>query len=148
MPTVGIGWSARPWLELQAALAGFGSRPTVLAAAGSARVAQEYAAVGAGTCARAGRALQPCFALAGGVLRTSVDGEADAPAAAHSVERWSLLLDAAAAARLNFPGRYHLTLAAHVQVAEPYLAIHVVDTLAATSGRPNLLFSLTVGAWL
>ena len=43
---------------------------------------------------------------------------------------------------------YHLTLAAHVQVAEPYIAIHVVDTLVATSGRPNVLLSLTLGAWL
>ena len=40
-------------------------------------------------------------------------------------------------ARLSLPGRYHLTLAAHVQVAEPYIAIHFVDTLVATSGRPN-----------
>jgi hypothetical protein len=41
-----------------------------------------------------------------------------------------------------------VTLAAHVQVAEPYIAIHVVDTLVATSGRPNVLLSLTLGAWL
>ena len=148
MPIVRIGWSARPWLELQATVAGFGSRPAVVSASGSARVGQEYAVVGAGTCARAGRTLQPCVALAGGVLRTAIDGEADAPADAHFVERWSFLLDAGAGARLNLPGRYHLTLAAHVQVAEPYIAIHVVDTLAATSGRPNVLLSLTLGAWL
>ena len=34
-------------------------------------------------------------------------------------------------------GPDHLTLAAHVQVAEPYVAIHIVDTLVATSGRPE-----------
>jgi len=148
MPIVRIGWSARPWLELQATVAGFGSRPAVVSASGSARVGQEYAVVGAGSCARAGRTLQPCVALAGGVLRTAIDGAADAPADAHFVERWSFLLDAGAGARLNLPGRYHVTLAAHVQVAEPYIAIHVVDTLVATSGRPNVLLSLTLGAWL
>jgi hypothetical protein len=148
MPIVRIGWSARPWLELQATVAGFGSRPAVVSTSGSARVGQDYAVVGAGTCARAGRTLQPCVALAGGVLRTAIDGEADAPADAHFVEQWSFLLDAGAGARLNLPGRYHLTLAAHVQVAEPYIAIHVVDTLVATSGRPNVLLSLTLGAWL
>jgi hypothetical protein len=148
MPIVRIGWSARPWLELQATVAGFGSRPAIVSTRGSARVDQEYAVVGAGTCARAGRTLQPCVAFAGGVLRTAIDGEADAPADAHFVERWSFLLDAGAGARLNLPGRYHLTLAAHVQVAEPYIAIHVVDTLVATSGRPNVLLSLTLGAWL
>jgi len=148
MPMVRIGWSARPWLELQATVAGFGSRPAVVSASGSARVGQEYAVVGAGVCAFAGRTLQPCVALAGGVLRTAIDGEADAPADAHFVERWSFLLDAGAGARMNVLGRYHLTLAAHVQVAEPYIAIHVVDTLVASSGRPNVLLSLTLGAWL
>ena len=148
MPIVRIGWRARPWLELQAELAGFGSRPTIASAAGSAHVGQEYAVAGAGTCGRAGRTLQPCAGLAAGVLRTAIDGEADAPADAHFVERWSFMLDAGVGARLNLPGRYHLTLTAHVQIAEPYVAIHVVDTLVATSGRPNLLVSLTVGAWL
>lgn len=148
MPIVRIGWTARPWLELQAAVAGFGSRPAVVSASGSARVAQDSAVVGAGVCARAERTLQPCVALSGGVLRTAIDGQADAPADAHSVERWSFLLDAGAGARLNLPGRYHLTLAAHVQVAEPYIAIHVVDARVATSGRPNFLLSLTIGAWL
>ena len=61
-----------------------------------------------------------------------------APADAHFVERWSFLLDGSLGARLRLPGRYHLTLAAHVQVAEPYVAIHFVDTLVATSGHPNL----------
>jgi len=148
MPIVRVGWMVRPWLELQAESAGFGSRPTVASAAGSARVAQAYAVVGAGSCARARRTVQPCVALSAGVLRTAVDGAADAPADAHFVERWSLLLDGSLGARVNLPGRYHLTLAAHVHMAEPYVAIHLVDTLVATSGRPNLLVSLTVGAWL
>jgi len=82
------------------------------------------------------------------VLRTAIDGEAVAPGSGHSVERWSFLLDGSLGARLRLPGRYHLTLAAHVQVAEPYVAIHFVDTLVATSGHPTLGLSLTVGAWL
>ena len=43
---------------------------------------------------------------------------------------------------------YHVTFAAHVQLAEPYVAIHVLDTVVATTGRPNLLLTLTLGAWL
>jgi hypothetical protein len=148
MPLVRVGGMLRPWLELHAELAGFGSRPTVASVAGSAHVAQAYAVGGAGGCARDGHTLQPCIALSAGVLRTAIDGEADAPADAHFVERWSFLLDGSLGARVNLPGRYHLTLAAHVQVAQPYVAIHLADTLVATSGRPNLLVSLTVGAWL
>ena len=82
------------------------------------------------------------------MLRTAIDGQAEAPATAHFVERWSFLLDGSLGARMRLPGRYYLTLAAHVQVAEPYVAIHIADTVVATTGYPNLLFSLTVGAWL
>jgi hypothetical protein len=39
-------------------------------------------------------------------------------------------------------------MAAHVQVAAPYVAIYFNDNRVATTGRPNLLLSLTVGAWL
>jgi hypothetical protein len=148
MPIVRFGWAARPPLVLQAALAGFGSRPSVAIAAGGARIAQQYAVLGACYCGGGARTVQPAFALSAGVLRTAVDGEADAPSAPHSIEQWSFLLDGSAGARLNLPGRYHLTLAAHVQVAAPYIAIHIVDTVVATSGRPNFLVSLTVGAWL
>jgi len=155
MPVVEVGWNAQAimpslmpsWLALHAALAGFGSRPSVETATGSARVAQQYAVVGVRGCLGT-RALQPCGALAAGVLRTAIDGQAAVPEDAHSIERWSFLLDASLGARLRVTGRYHLTLAAHVQVAEPYVAIHFVDTLVATSGRPNLLLSLTLGAWL
>jgi hypothetical protein len=51
-------------------------------------------------------------------------------------------------AGLRLPGRYYLTLAAHVHMAEPYVTIYFVDRVVATSGRPNLALTLTVGAWL
>jgi hypothetical protein len=125
-----------------------GSRPAVTAAAGSARVAQQYGTFGACICAPAAQPIGLALALAAGVLRTAVDGQADAPERAHAIARWSLLLDASVGARLRLPDRYYLTLAAHVQVAQPYVAIHFVDTLVATTGRPNLLVTVTAGAWL
>jgi len=82
------------------------------------------------------------------VLRTAIDGEADPPAQAHSVNRWSVLLDGSVGARISGPSQTFLTLAAHVQVATPYVAVHIADTVAATTGRLNLLLTLTVGAWL
>lgn len=152
MPIVRIGWSARSWLVLEGALAGFGSRPTVTSAAGSARIAQQYGVLGGCYCVRGEGTLQPHVTISAGVLRTAIDGQADAPGDAHFVERWSFLVDGSVGARLRVAGRYHLTLSTHVQVATPYVAIHFVDTVAdtvvATSGKPNLLFSLTVGAWL
>jgi hypothetical protein len=92
--------------------------------------------------------LQPYLALAAGALHTAVDGTADAPAEAHVVDRWSFLVEGSVGARVHLPGRTFFTLALHAQVAAPYVAIHIADTRVATTGRPNLLLTLTVGAWL
>jgi hypothetical protein len=148
MPVVRLGWTASSWLDVQGEVAGFGSRPTITTATGSARVAQQYAVLGGCYCLPSARALGPMIAVSAGVLRTAIDGQADAPANAHFVERWSFLLEGSLGARLRLPGRYHLTLAGHAQVAAPYVAIHFVDALVATSGYPNLGLSLTVGARL
>jgi hypothetical protein len=148
LPIARFGWTASPRLVLQATAAGLGSRPAVTTPAGSARVAQHYGMVGACFCAPAVQPIGPFATLAAGVLRTAVDGQADAPERAHLVARWSLLVEASVGARVRLPGRYFLATAAHVQLAEPYIAIHFIDTLVATSGRPNLLVSLTAGAWL
>jgi hypothetical protein len=88
------------------------------------------------------------LALSAGVLRTSVEGRADSPRQGHTVDQWSFLLDGSLGAALRLPDRYTLTLAAHVQMADPYVAIHFVDRVVATTGRPNLALTLTVGAWL
>ena len=148
LPTVRVGWATRSGLVLHAALAGFGSRPTLTAPAGSARVAQQFGLLGISTGAPSMQRIRLYAALAAGVLRTAIDGQADAPAEAHVVERWSFLLDGSAGARVRLPGQTFFTLALHVHVAAPYVAVHIADTLVATTGRPNLLLTLTVGAWL
>lgn len=147
LPTAHVAWLARAWLMIQASVAGLGSRPPVTTTAGSARVAQQYAIVGAYYRLRAPR-LWPFFGLAAGVLRTSVDGQASFGPGGQSSERWSGLLDLGLGAGLRLFNRFYVALAAHAQVAEPYLAIHIVDKIDATSGRPNLLLTLTLGAWL
>ena len=148
LPTVRVGWATRSGLVLHAAVAGFGSRPTLTAPAGSARVAQQFGLLGLSTGAPSMQRIRLYAALAAGVLRTAIDGQADAPAEAHVVERWSFLLDGSAGARVRLPGQTFFTLALHVQIAAPYVAVHIADTLVATTGRPNLLLTLTVGAWL
>jgi hypothetical protein len=147
LPTLRVAWAPRPWLMVQASLAGFGSRSMVSTAEGSARVAEQYALVGGYYRLRAAQRFWPVVGLAAGVLRTSIDGQTG-PGTGHSAERWSALLDATLGAGLRLAGRYYLTVAAHAQLAQPYVAIHIVDRLGATCGRPNLLLTLTVGAWL
>jgi hypothetical protein len=148
LPVVRVGWPARDWLGLQVELAGLGSRPSVATDVGAAEVGQQYGVLGACFCERSNGGLRLYLALAGGLLRTTVDGRANAPGEGHSIERWSFLLDARVGARWRSPGRYYLTLAGHVQVAEPYVAIHILGAPVATTARPNLLLTLTVGAWL
>jgi hypothetical protein len=148
MPTVGVGWATRPWLIVQASAAGLGSRPTVANAAGSARVAQQFAVLGASYRFRPSQRLWPFFGLSAGALHTSVEGRTGLGTTGHNLGRWSALLDLSLGTGLRLYGRYTLTLAAHVQMAQPYVAIDIVDTVGATTGRPNLLLTLTVGAWL
>ncbi len=148
LPILRVDWAARSWLVAQAALAGLGSRPTVTTTVGSAQVAQQYGILGGCFRFRSDRRLWPLFALAAGVMHTSVEGQPGLGAEARSVDQWSFLMDGSLGAGLRLYRRYYLTMAAHVQMAEPYVAIHFVDAVVATSGRPNLLLTLTVGAWL
>ena len=148
LPTARVDWARPSGLVLHAALAGLGSRPTLNGQAGSARVAQQFGLLGAGIGAPSTRRIRPYAALSGGVLRTAIDGAADAPAEGHADVRWSFLLEGSVGARVSVPGRTFFTLAAHVQVAAPYVAVHIGDTVVGTTGRPNFLLTLTVGAWL
>ena len=148
LPTVRVGWAARPWLVMQASAAGLGSRSAVATTAGNARVVQQYAVLGGFYRLRSAQRLWPFFGLAAGALRTSVEGQDGLGTGGHTAEQWSGLIDVSLGTWLRLYGRSYLSLAAHAQVAAPYVAIHIVDTVGATSGRPNLLLSLTVGAWL
>jgi hypothetical protein len=66
----------------------------------------------------------------------------------HSIAQWSFVLEASAGARFRLSTRAHLTAAVHVQLAEPYVDIRVVNAGPATSGRPNVLLTFAVGEWL
>jgi hypothetical protein len=92
--------------------------------------------------------LWPFVALAAGAMHTRAQGRTDAVTEGRTVDQWSLLFDGSVGAGLRIHGRYHLTLAAHAQWAEPYVVIHMADAVGATTGRPNLALTLTLGAWL
>ena len=147
-PLVGFDWAASSALGAQATFAGLGTRPTIESPAGTVRVAQQYGLLGLCYCPRVEAAVQPLVTLSAGALRTELDGQAELPAQGHQLAKWSLLLDGSLGVRLRMLDDYHVTFAAHVQLAEPYVAIHVLDTVVATTGRPNLLLTLTLGAWL
>jgi hypothetical protein len=148
LPLVRFEWAVRSWLVVQAALAGLGTRPTVQSGTSSAQVAQEYGVLGASYWTRGGQRLHPFVALSAGALHTSVEGRADTANQGRHADQWSFLLDGGLGASLRLRDRYYLAVAAHAQMAEPYVAIRFVDDVVATSARPNILLTFTLGAWL
>jgi hypothetical protein len=83
-----------------------------------------------------------------GWLHTLINGSAEAPRLGHSERRWALLFDGSVGMAVRIYGRAHATVAAHVQWAEPSVSVYFVDQSVASTGRPNLMLSLTLGAWL
>ena len=148
LPLARLDWAVRSWLALQLTGAGLGTRPRLETEAGSVQVAQQFGVFGLCACRAADTGFRPFAALGAGILRTALDGIATPPNVGHEVEHWAFLVHGSVGVTLNVPGRYYATLGLHVQLAEPYVAIHVVDAVVATTGRPDLLLALTAGAWL
>lgn len=148
LPILGAEWAFRPWLSLQASGAAFGTRPTLEVPAGSVDVIQQFGLLGLCVCALADSGVTPLIALSAGALHTTLEGRAGAPNLGHRTDEWSFLVDGSVGLRLSLPDRFYLALASHVQFAAPYVAIHVLDDVVGTTGRPNLSFTLTVGARL
>src|SRR5262245_19221933 len=148
LPLVRFDWAVRPRFILHATAAGLGTRATVESQAGSAQVAQAYGLVGGSIALRAGQRVRTFVALSAGALRTSGEGRADLPNQSSVADSWSFLTDVGLGTLLRLPDRFYLSLAAHAQLAEPYVGVRFLGRVVATSGRPNLLLTLTIGAWL
>lgn len=147
LPMARFDWNTQQWF-VQATVAGFGSRPTVEASAGSARVAQSFALLGVGYPFSGGNHLMPRVSFAMGALHTEVEGRAALPQKGRTLDQWSLLLNAEVGTAVALADHYLLTLSANVQLAQPYPAIRFNGSTVATNARPNVLLVLTIGAWL
>lgn len=148
LPFVGAEWAFRPWLSLQATGAAFGTRPTLEVPAGSVDISQEFGLLGLCVCALANTGVHPLIALSAGALHTALEGRAGAPNLGHRTDEWAFLVDGSVGVRLSLPDRFYVAFASHIQFATPYVAVHVLDDVVATTGRPNLSLTLTVGARL
>jgi hypothetical protein len=147
MPLIRIGWDVGSSVRVQATAAGFGTRPTLRSAIGSAKVAQSFANLGLWRCFWCAGRISPFASLALGVERTSLSGAAVAPSVFHSVSSTGWLLEGGVGVAFRLSTSYFLSFAAHVQVVEPRAVIHFADEVVARSGRPNLALDLTLGLW-
>jgi hypothetical protein len=148
MPLLATEWMPRTWLSFRSEVAGFGHEPTLSSDVGRARVAQHYFIFGSGFRIRSSALVSPFLTFSLGTLRTSVRGEAELPRQEHTLSQWSLLFVGSVGTRVRLSRRFYVNLATQVQFAEPYVAVRVVDSTLATSGRPNVAFATTFGVWL
>lgn len=150
LPFVRFDWAVRPWLVAQAAFAGLGTRPTVGNGngLGSAQISQEYAVLGACYRWRAAQRFRPFLGLSVGALHSAIEGRANPGNEGRTDAQWSFLFDGGVGAWLQLRDRFYVAAAAHVQMAEPYVGVRFLDTVIATSARPNAVLAFTVGAWL
>jgi hypothetical protein len=129
-------------------VAGLGTRARIESAGAAATVSQEFGLVEGALRFRAGRRVQPFASLGAGALHLSAEGQASYPYQAARGSLWSAVADAGAGARLQLQGRFELALELHAQVARPYPAIQFFGADVALAGRPTLIGSLTLIAWL
>jgi hypothetical protein len=148
LPLARFDYAALPQLTISLSLAGFGVHPNIATTLGSASVAEQYVVLGGHYRFATNRTLWPFVGVSAGALHTAVEGRASSPNQGHGVDSWSLLVDASFGTGLQLHHQYFLSAAMHVELAEPYVAIHFNDAVVATSGRPNLALGLTAGAWL
>lgn len=148
LPVVRLGWAIGPSLVAQVALAGLGSPASVQNDFGSAHVAEEFALLGARFRLLRGRRLRPTFSLSAGVLHTRAEGQADLPQYGRDAALWSFLLDGGVGMVLALSERFEVAFATHAQVADPSPTLRFDRSVLATSTRPSLLFTVTIGAWL
>jgi hypothetical protein len=148
LPIAVAYWKVRSWFVLQSAWAGMGTRPTISSADGSAEVGQQFGTFGGALQMDSRGPLQPSLGLALGALHTQVVGDAAFPRQGHRADQWSLLVDGSVGVQMRLSARTRLTMAAHWQLAQPYVAVYIGDKTVATTGRPNLVLTLTIGAWL
>jgi hypothetical protein len=158
----GVGLALLPMIRLDLAvgwyglmrvtLAGLGTRSNFESSLGSARVSAEvteqFGLVEAGVRLRPQRRLQPFFSLGAGARHTSAEGRAPWPYQGQTAGQWSFLVDAGTGMRLSLHSRFEIALEVHAQLAHPYPVIRVLTLPVATAGRPDLLPSLTLIAWL
>lgn len=148
LPMVDAGLTVGNRLSFHVGVAGFGSRAGVEGGSGSADVSQAYGLVGSRLRFRPSEWLQPFVGLGAGVLRTAAEGRGGDGFDGHFTSQWSFVIDAGAGLALSLRDRLYLRLGLHAQVAQPYPAIRFAGTVMATAARPNLLLTVTAGAWL
>jgi hypothetical protein len=151
LPMVRFDLALGSYVVMRATAAGLGTRARVQAQSGWADLAEQFGLIEAGVRLRPRRRLQPFFSLGAGAQHISAEGR-KWPSLLYyqgqTAGRWAFLADAGAGLRLSLVHHFEVALEVHAQLAQPYPVVRFLGAQAATSGRPDLLPSLTLIAWL
>jgi hypothetical protein len=134
-------------LSLRIGVAGLGSEPRVRTTRASARVGQDLGELGLVLTIWSRRGIGLTSSLAGGLLYTSVEGQAEWPYRARRGAVWSAMLDAGVGLDLRLGSRFDLRFETHALLAEPYPVVRFMQDERAHSGLPSLLQTLTFAGW-
>lgn len=152
LPIVRLNLALGSYVLIRATAAGLGTRARVQAQSGWADLAEQFGLIEAGVRLRPRRRLQPFFSLGAGAQHTSAEGRPSSKYSSNyqgqTAGRWAFLADAGAGLHLSLVHHFAVALEVHAQLAQPYPVVRFLGAQVATTGRPDLLPSLTLIAWL
>jgi hypothetical protein len=131
-------------LVARLSLSGFGTRPRVEAAAGSATVSQELGLLELIGTLTPVPWLRPSLSLGGGAYHVAVDGTASSPYAGRRGDRFVFAADAGVGLALWLTSSLALSIDGHGMLITPYPVIRFLDVEAARIGNPLVSAALTL----
>ena len=137
---IGVRLSDRTWARLS--VAGWGSRPRIDTAYGSAFVSQSMALAELAAVFRRDKRVHPALSLGAGVVRVDVAGTGAAPYQGREPGQWSAAIDGGAGVAVAIGSHAAIVAELHALLASPHPVVRFVDTRAATIGYPSLMPTL------
>jgi len=131
-------------------VAGLGTTPALDGKDGKPKVKQEFGLFEAALRFRRDNVFLPFLSLGVGATHVSATGQGNhfPLTEAASSARWSFTADLGAGLHISPWGRVELAWEAHAQVAQPYPSITYDSREVVAAGRPTLVSTLTLLAWM
>jgi len=142
---IGVRLSERShpiWARLS--VAGWGSRPRVDTAYGSALLSQSMALAELAAVFRRDKRVRPALSLGAGVVGVDVAGTGAAPYEGREPRRWSAAFDGGIGVAVAIGSHAAVVAELHALLASPHPVVRFVDTRAATIGYPSLIPTLAL----
>ena len=143
-PVGRVGLRLSEWAWARVSVVGFGSRPRVDTAYGSASLSQAMALLECAAIFRPDKRVRPTLSLGAGALQVAVVGTGAAPYEGREPQRWSAAFDGGFGVAFAVGSRAAVVTELHALLAAPHPVVRFADTRAATIGYPSLILTLAL----